>query len=75
LIGSIIVAPFAMIANTCGNIGAKQDSRRYDKRISSCVLKAHSDIQLKTIGVKHHKPTITVIYKIIGQNELKTIKD
>lgn len=70
LIGSVIITPVVMIGNTCGNIGAKQDSERYDKTVDSAYLKPSSKIELKTLAARFNKPTITIMYHIEQENNL-----
>jgi len=75
LIGSVVVAPFAMISNSIGNIGAKQDAKRYDKKIEKAILSSGESAELKTIITKHKAPSITVFYKVANDLETKELKD
>lgn len=70
LLGSIILAPIKMTANTCGNIGAKQEGGRYDKDSDIKELQPGESLKVKTIAVQHHSPEIDVLYRTGNSKDL-----
>lgn len=70
LFGSVILAPIKMVGNTCGNIGAKQEGKRYDIAPASATLNPGESVTVKTLAVHRHAPEINVLYKTEKNNDL-----
>lgn len=72
--GSILAAPVAMIGNSFGNAGAKQEGKRYDVPAQTKTLPPNSEIKFRTIAVTHHPPKVKILYKISGAEDLMTFE-
>ena len=74
--GSIIAAPFQMLGNSFGNIGAKQEGNRYDVMpVMPLILNPNDFCEVKTLGVKHHEVKIRVLYTIDDNSALREISN
>lgn len=64
LIGSVFLAPVKAVVNSCGNVGAKMEGKRYDKTIASqiFVIGDSEDVVVKVISAKGVEPTLTIVY-------------
>lgn len=63
LIGSVVAVPFIIAGNQIGNIGANQESQRYDKIPSEPVeLKSGEELTVKTMALHRHAPSMRIIF-------------
>lgn len=63
LIGSVVAVPFIIVGNQIGNIGAKQESQRFDKITEESVkLKSNEEFTVKTMALHRHAPSMRIIF-------------
>src|SRR5574344_7103 len=63
LIDSAVAVPFIIIGNQFGNVGAKRESKRYDKiPDSSVILAPNQEIKIKTMALRLHSPSMRIIF-------------
>lgn len=60
LIGAVVAVPFIIVGNTIGNIGAGQESRRFDKSAALGIIPPKGEMKFKAISLRLHPP-ITVV--------------
>ena len=64
LIGSVVAVPFIIMSNAIGNVGAGQESRRFDKKCELPVeVKDNDSVTIKTMALHKHAPSIRVTFK------------
>lgn len=64
LIASAVAVPFIIISNQIGNIGAIQESNRFDKKVLKSVkISPKEEIKFKTLALHRHAPLLRVVFK------------
>lgn len=62
LIASVVAVPFIIVGNTIGNIGAGQESRRFDKPAEAVLIQPKEEIKFKTMSLHLHPPIAFVTF-------------
>lgn len=63
LVLSAVAVPFIIVGNQIGNIGANQESHRFDKMMAEpVILKPHEEITIKTMALHRHAPSMRIIF-------------
>lgn len=64
LIVSAVAVPFILIGNQIGNVGANQESHRFDKPETESVTLGHNqEIMFKTMALHRHAPSMRLVFK------------
>ncbi len=63
VVGAAVAVPFIIVGNQIGNIGANQESKRYDKmQTEQVTLNPHEEISLKTMALHRHAPSMRIVF-------------
>lgn len=63
LIASAVAVPFILVGNVFGNIGAKQDSKRYSKDLNENILQPKDTVKFTTLAKRFSSAKLKIIYK------------
>lgn len=72
--GSIILAPVKMVSNSFGNVGAKQEGKRYDRKPEfPYTLNNCETVEIRALGVRHHNIKFKVLYNTADDSTIKEL--